>query len=334
MQVHTYQPADTPPADVAEWLVNQYGSSPSSKLFLQELYKAYTYTASNPEILFVPFTAHQGSVLQGHCALILDRRLPSDVAFFGFLEFHNNALVFEALWQRLCTEARRRGIATLQGPISGSIWHQYRCLSQSDGSAYYRFEPQSPSYYVDYLRSRTPTQELGYHSAYREQYDNVLKRLQTAVARSDFTGFTVQASSELTRNNLETIVTLSKATFHGSWGYTPLETEDFLALYPPDELRRGGVRLYLLCAGTEAIGFCAVVREVEQTLIVKTIAILPEYQRRGLGTLLAYTIHRDAQRLGVKKIIYALVRDDNSIQHFPSVDLVTFRRYAAFEFTL
>lgn len=334
MHIHTYQPKRIPPIDFTRWLQHQYGSLQSSTLFLRQLHKAYAYCIESQDISFLPLTAYLEGKLEGHCALIQDRRLPTNVAFFGFLELANNKLVFEGLWQRLCNEARALGVTVLKGPISGSIWHQYRCVSQSDGSPEYMFEPQSKPHYVDFLRAQGPQIELGYHSAYRQRYDDVLALLESAASKSADAAFKVQLIATPTESDFAQIADLSKAIFQGSWGYTPLSPDDFLMLYPPSELRQSGAQLYMLYAGSEAIGFCAVMRSDKQTLICKTIAILPQYHRRGLGTLLAYTIHRDAKQQGITKIIYALVRDDNSIQHFPSVDLVTFRRYAAFEFVL
>jgi len=74
--------------------------------------------------------------------------------------------------------------------------------------------------------------------------------------------------------------------------------------------------------------------ENKQTLILKTICILPEYQGLGLGNALAYKIHLDAQKEGFKKVIYALIREDNKVKNFPKDDTLIFRRYAAFEFKI
>lgn len=105
-----------------------------------------------------------------------------------------------------------------------------------------------------------------------------------------------------------------------------------MQLYSSDKLKTHLNKLYLLYKDQQIIGYCGTTVEDEQTLILKTICILPEYQRLGLGNALAYKIHLDAQKEGFNKAIYALIREGNKIKNFPKDDTLIFRRYAAFEF--
>ena len=75
-------------------------------------------------------------------------------------------------------------------------------------------------------------------------------------------------------------------------------------------------------------------RREQSTLTLKTICVLPVYRGLGLGNALAYKIHLDAKNNGFKKIIYALIREGNSINNFPKEGTVIFRRYAAFEYKI
>ena len=47
---------------------------------------------------------------------------------------------------------------------------------------------------------------------------------------------------------------------------------------------------------------------------------------------LCTSIHVDAQDLGVQRLIYALIYNENNIKHLPQDDAVIFRHYSAFEY--
>ena len=82
------------------------------------------------------------------------------------------------------------------------------------------------------------------------------------------------------------------------------------------------------------IGFCSYTENDENTLICKTIGILPEYQRMGIAPAVVYKMHADAIDSKYNKMIYALVMDDNRVKNMPAPDVTTFRSYASYEFDL
>ena len=223
----------------------------------------------------------------------------------------------------------------LKGPINGSIWHQYRCIKQSDGFEFFKAEPIGENYYYDLLAANKPESEINYLSAYRTQFDLVL-RLLGAVSYNKLLsgGFSIKDAKEITIEELRTIAAISKETFNTSWGYTELTEKEFLQLYSSAKLSAHLMKLYLLYKDQKIIGFLSTAKEDPTTLIYKTIAILPEFQGRGLGNALAYKAHKDAQKDGFTRIIYALIHEGNKIKNFPKENTVIFRKYAAFEFHL
>ena len=144
----------------------------------------------------------------------------------------------------------------------------------------------------------------------------------------------IKETKKVGLEELGTIAGISRAVFHESWGYTELNEKEFMHLYSSKKMSEHLNSLYLLYKGTEIIGFCSTSRQDEHTLICKTICLLPRYQGLGLGNALAYQVHVDAEKAGFQKIIYALIREGNSIQNFPKEDAVIFRRYAGFEFSI
>jgi ribosomal protein S18 acetylase RimI-like enzyme len=251
------------------------------------------------------------------------------------MEFSNDPNVFNSLWNALVKMAKEKGVSVLKGPVNGSIWHQYRCIKETNGAPFFKAEPFSETYYYNLFASNKPAAELEYYSASRAPFGIVLKLLEkSALIAMKGLGFTIREAKTVTPVELQRIADISRIVFSKSWGYTELDQREFLQLYSAGKVNAHLNALYLLYKGDDIIGFCSTMRENETTSICKTIAILPQYQGRGLGNALAYMVHVEAEKAGYKKMIYALIREGNNIKNFPKDDAVIFRRYSAFEFSI
>ena len=333
MEIKKYQPNSVPPLDLIDLLRTKYGKMKNFDYFMGDYQKAFDFCINNENITFVPIAIYEGQEIKAHIALIIDKRLPSGEAFFGFLETPEDTLVFSLMWDSLVEETRTRGISVLKGPVNGSIWHQYRCIKETDGSEFFKSELFSETYYCGLLNSKKPTTELVYHSGYRERFDAILQVGQPAYDKLASVGLIVKEMKAGSMETLQTIASISRTVFKNSWGYVELNEKEFFKLYSSGKIA-SSTRIYLLYKGKEIIGFCGVFKEDESILICKTIALLPEYQGVGLGNALAFKVHLDAKKERIKKIIYALIREDNNIKNFPKEDAVIFRKYAAFEFRI
>ena len=334
MEISTYKPQKTPSLELIELLRKQYGASKNFDYFMSDVQKAFAFCVDNDNITFVPIAACAERDMQGHIALIIDKRRPTEEAFFGFLVTPHDPHVFQSLWDILVTEAKARGRSILKGPVNGSIWHQYRCIKETDGSPFFKTELFSNTSDYDLLNTRGPVSEIRYHSGYRERFDAILHIGQPAYDRLAAEGFRIKEMTSGSMEELQTIAVLSRTVFNQSWGFVELNQKEFFDLYSSEKLSPERTKIYLLYNGEQIIGFCGTTKEDDTTVICKTIALLPEYQGRGLGKALAYKVHLDAKKQGVKKIIYALIREDNAIKNFPKEDAVIFRRYATFEFQI
>ena len=333
MKVTTYNPT-TIPDFLLNFLKKSYGKEKNFTLFLSDYSKSYNFCLNNENIEFIPLTVSQDKRVVAHIALIIDKRLPIGTAFFGFLETIEDKSVFNLLWKRLMEIAKEKRIHMLKGPVNGSIWHQYRCIKESDGSDFFKTELLCMPYYYNFLKPQSPSAAIEYYSAYRENFSKVLSKIQIPDEQLEKSGFYIKEMKTIDLMSLVQIARLSKTIFTHSWGYTELTKNEFLGLYSSDKIQSNLNKLYVLYKKDEIIGYCSTVKEDSKTLICKTICILPEYQGLGLGNALAYKVHTDAIHDGYKKIIYALIREDNKVKNFPKMDAVVFRRYTAFEFNI
>jgi ribosomal protein S18 acetylase RimI-like enzyme len=334
MDIRKYQPTAVP-AELISLLRKKYGNEKNIEYFIADFNKSFDFCLNNKSVVFQPIAGYEGDQMVAHIALIVDKRLATGEAFFGFLEVSEDEQDFKIMWEALTKEARSRDISILKGPVNGSIWHQYRCVKETDGSPFFKAELFAEPYYYQRLVSINPAREMAYYSASRDRFEALLPILQAGepiYKKLGDAGFFIKEIKHVALKELQAIAALSRMVFHNSWGYTELTENEFIALYSSDKLDEHLGGLYLLYKDDNIVGFCGTLKEDENTLICKTICVLPEYQGMGLGNALAYKIHVDAQEKGIKKIIYALIREGNNIKNFPQVDTVIFRRYTSFEF--
>lgn len=332
MKIIKYKPTATPSDGLVTLIKNKYGHENNFDFFFTNFQKAYNFCINNPNITFIPIAAFENNQLVSHIALVIDKRLSRGNAFFGFFETGQDFSIFKDIWRSLIKEAKKRDIFHLLGPVNGSIWHQYRCIRETDGSEYFKSEPMSEIYYYKLLTRMKPILEVSYHSASREKFGKVMEVIKTEFSKLIVAGFHIEELKKVSYEQLLLIAEISRVVFHSTWGYTDISEKEFLQLYSSDKLKAHLNKLYLLYKDRQIIGYCGTSIENARTLILKTICILPEYQGLGLGNALAYKIHLDAQKEGFKKAIYALIREGNKIKNFPKDDTLIFRRYAAFEF--
>lgn len=335
MKITKYKPSKTPIPELINFVKDRYGDEKNFDYFYADFQKAYSFCVDNENVSFTPIAVFQDDQLIAHTALIRYKRLPKGEAFFGFFEILQDLEVFKKIWESLLEEAKKQNIKILKGPVNGSIWHQYRCIKETNGSEFFKSEPITESYYYEMFTQLKPSTEISYYSASREKFEKVMGVIQTGLEKLAKGGFEIREVKNVTYEQLLTIAKISRTVFgKNSWGYTELTEKEFLELYSSEKLEQHLNKLYLLLKDQQIIGYCGTTTENKHTLILKTICILPDYQGLGLGNALAYKIHIDAQKEDFKKIIYALIREGNQINNFPKDNTVIFRRYAAFEFRI
>ena len=71
-------------------------------------------------------------------------------------------------------------------------------------------------------------------------------------------------------------------------------------------------------------------RDIHQTVIIKTLAALPDRCYAGLGQLLLAEVQRQAHRLGFQRAIHALVRDSIHLRRISGRYAQVIREYTLF----
>jgi GNAT superfamily N-acetyltransferase len=137
---------------------------------------------------------------------------------------------------------------------------------------------------------------------------------------------------------LRRIHALSLEGFRDNFLYSPIGVEDFLAQYR-------GIRPYvrpelvlLLEWQGSLIGYLfglpdwlqAKRGETIDTAIAKTMAVHPDHRGEGLGTLLLTRFTEVAADLGYRRVIHALMHEDNRSRRISAHTATPIRRYTLY----
>ncbi|HZP84776.1 MAG TPA: hypothetical protein VFB21_24285 [Chthonomonadaceae bacterium] len=137
---------------------------------------------------------------------------------------------------------------------------------------------------------------------------------------------------------LRRIYALSLVSFRHNFLYTPIAEAEFLTQYR-QILPFLRPELALLAErGGERVGFLFALPDLLQTrrgqpcdtVILKTVAVLPGRDTAGLGNLLGARCHAVAHALSYRRAIHALMHDSNNSRNVSGHYAQPMRRYTLF----
>ena len=264
---------------------------------------------------------------------------------------------------RACDYLLKRGCSLAIGPMNSSTWGSYRLVTES-------LPIVAPSDHVMpvsgiqapfFLEVTNPPEwkqeflQAGFHeiasycsSMVTDLTNDVLTNDLTTGCR-DITPRETQLAQRGIRirpfdrnrfdSDLYTIYRMASEAFTNNFLYSPISWPGFALLYYP--LREVINPDFVLVAETEGkpAGFIFALPDLLQgrpdaqvdTVIIKSLGVLPAYKGLGLGSVLVDRVHRSAMTQGYKRAIHALMRDDNQAARQISAHTAhVFRRYGLF----
>jgi GNAT superfamily N-acetyltransferase len=234
--------------------------------------------------------------LQAHAIVQLIKDKP--LVYVGYVEAMPNRTLGEALTQAVLGQLTKERSKPIYLPVNLSVWHA--CRFKSFGDEPLPFEPYSQPYYAGLFEGLFPEKEI-YSSC---RFD--LPHLTSSPARYSIRQF----SPEHFSRDLPTVYELSAEIFRDA--HSVPSFEEFRGIY-------GGAvgtldPRYMLFAEEEgkAVGFIYAIRQ-GPSVYIKTFGVLPEFHRRGAGSILFESICRTAAQDGCEKIYGLMMRNDRLI---------------------
>ncbi len=204
-------------------------------------------------------------------------------------DFEANSEEFGIVIINKCEEIlKEKGVEFIVAPMNGNTWKKYRTLKYTNGDNLFLLENVNPIEDNDILK-KAGYRELYTYTSTKGLIKNAYQSEALRLAEDNLVQENIKIRKFNKENYLEDlkkIYSISKLSFNRNPFYTPIEEEEFLKQYEPyidmcDED-------FILIAEKDGIevGFVFCIPNLNEikegkelkTLILKTIAVLPEYE--------------------------------------------------------
>lgn len=226
----------------------------------------------------------------------------------------------ETLLRHACDRLRQMGCTLAVGPMDGSTFNRYRLVTEHGDEPPFFLEPENPASWPAHFTGNGFSPLAQYYSALQEHLDATDPRIPDIERRIQAMGVRIRALDPASfERELRRVYPVVVASFAHSFLASPISEEAFVAQYRPLEPFLAPNLVQIAETDDRAVGFLLVVPDWRQTqrgeqmdtAIVKTMAVLPDYQQQGLGILLSERAQVDARALGYTRAIHALMHEDN-----------------------
>jgi GNAT superfamily N-acetyltransferase len=225
-----------------------------------------------------------------------------------------------ALLSLACRRLSSAGCLLAVGPMDGSTLHHYRLVTERGPLPPFFLEPDNPDDWPSHFTDNDFRPLAHYYSSLQTDLTHQHPERQALLARMRADGVTIRSLNPGSiASELHRIYSVASRSFATGLFASPLSESEFVEQY------RG--LLPLLCPelvvlaerDDKTIGFLFAVPDWLEaarghpvhTVIVKTLAVLPEYAGHGLGTLLSSHCQEMATWLGFTQAIHALMHERN-----------------------
>jgi GNAT superfamily N-acetyltransferase len=223
--------------------------------------------------------------------------------------------------------------------MDGNTWRRYRLITERGSEPVFFREPDNPEDWPRHFLDNGFTPFAYYSSAMTTDLSRKDPRMEQVADRLAAQGVRIRPLNPRgLEEDLHRIYTVARISFRNNFLYAPIEEAEFFAQY----------RQLLLCVRPgliliaefreRPIGFLFAFPDLLQarrgrsidTVILKTVAVLPDRAHAGLGGLLVARGHEVARNLGYTRAIHALMHEHNNSRNISRHYAETIRRYALF----
>ena len=231
----------------------------------------------------------------------------------------------EQLFNKVFEELKKEGIETIIGPLNGTTWNTYRYVTEKGNGRPFLLEPWNEDYYVSLFEKLDFKHLAGYISTVMEGMNsdgrkNLNKKIEKLKKFDYYEDIRVEsAENKDLLTVLNKVYDLTVEAFKNNFLYSELEREIFLKMYLSYEDKIIKKFFKMLYLKDELIGYVFGIPDYTElgykrkidTVILKTIAVSPEYNGKGMGYILINSLIEEAEKEGYENVIYALMHESN-----------------------
>ena len=220
---------------------------------------------------------------------------------------------------------KEKGFKYIVGPMNENTWQKYRAIKWSSDEDLFLMEN------VNSIEDGKAFLDAGFNELYTYTSNKGLvsdsyksEALDLARSNLESEGIKIRKfNKDDAISDLKKIYNVSKESFSRNPLYTPINEEQFISQYTPyiDKIDDDFV-LIAEKDGVGEVGFVFCIPNYEEmkkgipveTLILKTIAVLPEYEDLAIGNVLLDDISNKAKEKNYKNWIFAFMYKNNTSQ--------------------
>ena len=231
----------------------------------------------------------------------------------------------EQLFNKVFEELKKEGIEIIIGPLNGTTWNTYRYVTEKGSRRQFLLEPWNEDYSVSLFEKLGFKPLAGYISTVMEGMDsdgrrNLNKKIEKLKKFDYYKDIKVEsAENKDLLTVLNKVYDLTVEAFKNNFLYSKLEKEIFLKMYLSYEDKIIKKFFKMLYLGDELIGYVFGIPDYAElgykgkidTIILKTIAVSPIYNGKGMGYILINSLVEEAEKEGYENVIYALMHQSN-----------------------
>jgi len=260
------------------------------------------------------------------------------LGMLGHFEARHDPEAVAALFDEALAWLRSQRVGTIVGPMDGDTWHKYRFNVGPWDEPPFLMEPFQPPYYGELWQAYGFVPVEHYYSKRVDDARAAATALEPARQRVDAQGFQLRSyRPDRYEDELRLLYQLSLEVFAENYLYEPIEWEEFRQLYDP--LRQLIVPQLLWFAtapdGTPAGFLFATIdwqlaaaaasrrsgllaklafawyRGRAKAVNLKSLGVVPQHRRSGLGSALMQRGYEATTRLGYRRANLCLIREGN-----------------------
>jgi GNAT superfamily N-acetyltransferase len=250
-----------------------------------------------------------------------------------------NQLAAHKLLGHACRQLKDNDCTLSVGPMDGNTWRSYRLVSERGSRPRFFMEPDNPDDWPRHFLDSGFSEIVRYTSTLNTNLSYDDPRLPRAVSHVGGKGIRVRTvDPERFEDELRRVYYVTVRSFQKNPFFTELDIAIFLDEYGKLRPYIQEKLAFIAERDEEPIGYLFAVPDNLQaengravdTVIIKTVAVLPGRANAGLGIMLVARVYENARMLGYSKAIHALMREGSTSHNISSRYTRPFRRYALY----
>jgi GNAT superfamily N-acetyltransferase len=286
--------------------------------------------------------------------------------FFGFFECENDYVIAGALYRQAAVWLKERGMERMRGPANFTTNHEIAFLTEGFDSPPWVMMTYNPPFYLEFTERFGMTKAMDFFAYYIDKSvpipDRIVHLIERIRTRSGATIRTLDMSKF--DDEVHLVKSIYDRAWAPNWGFVPMTGAEFYQMSKDLKQIVDPRMVFFAEVGGETAGFSLALPDINQALIhlngrlfpfglakllwltkvrkvmtrlrMLIMGILPEYQKRGIDSLLHYETYTKGIAAGYTAAEMSWILETNDMMNGVAHNLggKLYKRYRMYEVPL